>query len=159
MPRRSGERTPRKSFAPPPCPCRSRAPRGPDPTTPPSACAHGSHRTPTLGSACRVRLNDRSWPLESVGGSAVTKGETEAAHDLHELRISSVLVICTRNRPSDLANALRYVHAASPDLSVLVADASTPPSLEDVRDVVAESAQSTLLTCAPGLARQRNQAI
>ncbi len=58
---------------------------------------------------------------------AVTQGDTEAAGTSHAMSVNSVLVICTRNRPGDLANALRYVHEASPKLPVLVADASTVP--------------------------------
>jgi GT2 family glycosyltransferase len=73
--------------------------------------------------------------------------------------ISSMLVICTRNRPEDLENALQHVEATAPRLPVLVADASTSPALARVEELVKASEQSTLLTCRPGLARQRNQAM
>jgi GT2 family glycosyltransferase len=70
-----------------------------------------------------------------------------------------LVVICTRNRPDDLAKALTAVDAVSPDLPVLVADSSDEARAADVRHVVDVHDRVTLLTCTPGLARQRNQAL
>lgn len=70
-----------------------------------------------------------------------------------------VVVICTRNRPDDLGKALSAVEAVAPGIEVLVADSSDGAHLADVRDLVEVHDRVTLLTCTPGLARQRNQAL
>jgi glycosyltransferase involved in cell wall biosynthesis len=70
-----------------------------------------------------------------------------------------LVVICTRNRPDDLAKALTAVDAVSHGIEVLVADSSDESHLPEVRDVVAVHDGVTLLACTPGLARQRNQAL
>jgi GT2 family glycosyltransferase len=70
-----------------------------------------------------------------------------------------LVVICTRNRPDDLAKALAAVDAVAPGIAVLVADSSDGAQLVEVRDLVEAHDGATLLTCTPGLARQRNQAL
>lgn len=70
-----------------------------------------------------------------------------------------LVVICTRNRPDDLAKALTAVDAVAPGIEVLVADSSDEAHLPEVRDVVGVHDDVTLLACTPGLARQRNQAL
>lgn len=76
---------------------------------------------------------------------------TPASHGL--------VVICTRNRPDDLAKALTAVDAVAPGIEVLVADSSDEAHVGHVREIVAARAAVTLLPCTPGLARQRNQAL
>jgi glycosyltransferase involved in cell wall biosynthesis len=71
----------------------------------------------------------------------------------------SIVAICTRNRPGELARAIADVRAASASLEVLVADSSEPDQKDAVRRVVAEATVCSLLDCTPGLARQRNQAL
>jgi hypothetical protein len=70
-----------------------------------------------------------------------------------------LVVICTRNRPDDLAKALTAVDAVAQGIEVLVADSSDEAHVADVRDVVAVHDGASLLPCTPGLARQRNQAL
>jgi|tagenome__1003787_1003787.scaffolds.fasta_scaffold20714430_2 glycosyltransferase involved in cell wall biosynthesis len=70
-----------------------------------------------------------------------------------------LVVICTRNRPDDLAKALTAVDAVAPGIEVLVADSSDEAHLPEVRDAVGVHDGATLLACTPGLARQRNQAL
>jgi GT2 family glycosyltransferase len=71
----------------------------------------------------------------------------------------SIVVICTRNRPEELEKALADVRAVAPSLEVLVADSSEPEQKVHVRRVVVDTTSCSLLDCAPGLARQRNQAL
>ncbi len=71
----------------------------------------------------------------------------------------SIVAICTRNRPGELARAIADVRAASPSLEVLVADSSEPDQKDAVRRVVADATSVSILDCTPGLARQRNQAL
>ena len=73
--------------------------------------------------------------------------------------VRGLVVICTRNRPDDLAKALTAVDAVARGIEVLVADSSDESHLPDVRDVVDVHDGVTLLACTPGLARQRNQAL
>lgn len=73
--------------------------------------------------------------------------------------IISMLVICTRNRPADLTNALAYVLKSSQMPAVLVADSSDDPVQVQIAAIVDAHPGCTLLRCTPGLARQRNQAI
>ena len=68
------------------------------------------------------------------------------------------VVICTRNRPDDLKLTLGRLRSTTKGVDVLVADSSDPDPAEEVAAIV-EADGSTLLTCAPGLARQRNQAL
>jgi GT2 family glycosyltransferase len=68
-------------------------------------------------------------------------------------------VICTRNRPGDLGQALRQVRAIDDNIEVLVADASDEPSRSGVADLVSATPACILLDCRPGLARQRNQSL
>lgn len=68
-------------------------------------------------------------------------------------------MICTRNRPGDLGQALARVRAVDAGIEVLVADASDERLGPEVASVVAGTTECTLLTCRPGLARQRNQAL
>jgi glycosyltransferase involved in cell wall biosynthesis len=70
-----------------------------------------------------------------------------------------LVVICTRNRPDDLAKALAALDAVAPGIEVLVADSSDDAHAPDVRALVEVHDHVTLLTCRPGLARQRNQAM
>lgn len=70
-----------------------------------------------------------------------------------------LVVICTRNRPDDLAKALAALDAVAPGTEVLVADSSDDAHTSDVRDLVEVHDDVVLLTCEPGLARQRNQAL
>jgi GT2 family glycosyltransferase len=70
-----------------------------------------------------------------------------------------IVVICTRNRPDDLAKALSAVDATAPGVEVLVADSSDAETVDEVREVVVACRAATLLACSPGLARQRNQAL
>jgi hypothetical protein len=70
-----------------------------------------------------------------------------------------IVVICTRNRPVDLAEALSAVDATAPGVEVLVADSSDAKNVVAVREVVAACPAATYLACTPGLARQRNQAL
>jgi GT2 family glycosyltransferase len=72
--------------------------------------------------------------------------------------ILGTVVICTRNRPDDLAETLDHLRSTAPRADVLVADASDPEPGERVAKVVAADG-ATLLACRPGLARQRNQAL
>ena len=74
-------------------------------------------------------------------------------------RAVGLVVICTRNRPDDLSRALSAVDAVEPGLPVLVADASDEDRLAAVEAIVDDHPGATLLTCRPGLARQRNQAL
>lgn len=73
--------------------------------------------------------------------------------------MSSIVVICTRNRSSELISAFQDVRKASPDIEILVADASDEEHKPAVRSLVAGDTASVLLDCHPGLARQRNQAL
>jgi hypothetical protein len=70
-----------------------------------------------------------------------------------------MVVICTRNRPDDLARALALSQECSPGIAMLVADASDEPHDVTVKDVASHFPTCELLFCAPGLARQRNQAL
>lgn len=70
-----------------------------------------------------------------------------------------MVVICTRNRPDDLARALAWTQACSPMIPMLVADASDGGRELVVRGLVDSYPTCELLTCTPGLARQRNQAL
>ncbi len=70
-----------------------------------------------------------------------------------------LVVICTRNRPKDLAKALAAIGSTAPALEVLVADASDHDHIGLVNDVVRGHPHTIMLTCRPGLARQRNQAL
>jgi hypothetical protein len=73
--------------------------------------------------------------------------------------VRGLVVICTRNRPDDLAKALTAVDAVAHGIEVLVADSSDASQVAEVRDVVDVHDGVTLLACTPGLARQRNQAL
>jgi glycosyltransferase involved in cell wall biosynthesis len=73
--------------------------------------------------------------------------------------MSSLVVVCTRNRPHDVREVLSHVRKVSPDLPVLVADSSDGPDKARVESVVAEVDGCTLIACTPGLARQRNQGL
>jgi GT2 family glycosyltransferase len=70
-----------------------------------------------------------------------------------------IVVICTRNRPDDLEKALAAVDATAPGLEVLVADSSGPEHAARVTQTVERHPGTSLLTCSPGLARQRNAAL
>ncbi len=74
-------------------------------------------------------------------------------------RTDSIVVICTRNRPDDLARALQLSQECSPDIPMLVADASDGGRDLAVQNLVAIYPSAILLSCTPGLARQRNQAL
>lgn len=69
------------------------------------------------------------------------------------------MVVCTRNRPDDIVRALRWTQQIAPGITMLVADASDPGTQERVRSSVSACQTATFLACAPGLARQRNQAL
>lgn len=76
----------------------------------------------------------------------------------------SLVVICTMQRPEEIAMSCAAVHRASPDASILVFDASAGHATREVcEDLVLRSDKSlTLLyrrATRPGLARQRNEAI
>lgn len=70
-----------------------------------------------------------------------------------------IVVICTRNRPDDLAKALAAMDAVAPGIEVLVADSSDDANAVEVGEVVSVHPTVSLLSCTPGLARQRNQAL
>ena len=70
-----------------------------------------------------------------------------------------LVVICTRNRPDDLSQALKHVRAIDAQIPVLVADASDDRARADVAAVTDATDHCVLVACRPGLARQRNQAL
>jgi GT2 family glycosyltransferase len=76
----------------------------------------------------------------------------------------SLVVICTKQRPDEVAMSCDAIHRASPDAPILVFDASTNQATRNVcEDLVRRFDHSlTLLyrrASRPGLARQRNEAI
>lgn len=73
--------------------------------------------------------------------------------------MAQLVVICTRNRPADLTQALRHVRAIDARVEVLVADSSDQQDAGKVAEIVDATTQCVLLPCTPGLARQRNQAL
>lgn len=73
--------------------------------------------------------------------------------------MTEIVAICTRNRPGDLAVALTHLRAVAPNIEVLVADASEGELADDVVAQLRAIDRACLLTCRPGLARQRNQAL
>lgn len=73
--------------------------------------------------------------------------------------MSQIVAICTRNRPTDLVEALRHVRAIDAGIEILVADSSDEPAAAAVAALVGETDACLLLLCHPGLARQRNQAL
>jgi len=79
-----------------------------------------------------------------------------------ESPLSGAVVICTRDRASDLDECLRAVERARGGAKVIVLDASTGPQSEEVC-LGYESSSSLDLhyvtATRPGLARQRNQAV
>lgn len=71
----------------------------------------------------------------------------------------SCVVICTRNRPTDLQTAISFVRKTDSGIPILVADSSEPITASRVEGIVDDDRDTSLVTCTPGLARQRNQAI
>ena len=75
-----------------------------------------------------------------------------------------VVVICTKDRPDEIEKSCAAIDKASPNISILIVDASTTDATRDVCEhFVRQNASSlTLLyrrASRPGLARQRNEAI
>jgi GT2 family glycosyltransferase len=76
----------------------------------------------------------------------------------------SLVVICTKQRPNEVAMSCAAVHRASPDTPILVFDASTSDATREVCENLVRSADQSLTLLyrragRPGLARQRNEAI
>jgi GT2 family glycosyltransferase len=75
-----------------------------------------------------------------------------------------VVVICTKDRPEEVRMSCTAAHAASPEIPILVIDASTTEATRDICErTSSQHAPSLKLTYRrarqSGLARQRNEAI
>lgn len=98
----------------------------------------------------REQVNDACAP-------ALTERSTEADP-------TGVIVICTRDRPVEVANACTAANAASPNTPILVVDASSTDATQRACATLVDRHGPRLkLTyhsaSRPGLARQRNEAI
>jgi GT2 family glycosyltransferase len=76
----------------------------------------------------------------------------------------SLVVICTKERPDEVAMSCAAVRRASPDTPILVFDASTEQATREVCEgLMCSSDQSAAVlyrrASRPGLARQRNEAV
>lgn len=75
-----------------------------------------------------------------------------------------IVVICTKDRPTEIAMSCAAADSASPNIPILVVDASTTEATRDVCErFVRQNAPSSKVLYRrahqPGLARQRNEAI
>jgi hypothetical protein len=76
----------------------------------------------------------------------------------------SVVVICTKDRPSEIEMSCATAHAASPKLPILVVDASVTVATKQICEKLSRHYGSSLTlhyhrAREPGLARQRNEAV
>jgi GT2 family glycosyltransferase len=89
----------------------------------------------------------------------VSLGRVEARPPVHD-RVSMDVVVCTRDRPDQLARCLaQLVLVAEPDVGIIVVD--NAPADDAVRDVVAKAARERtgvrrIVEPRPGLSRARN---
>ncbi len=87
-----------------------------------------------------------------------TSGENADAPPRHR----GVIVICTKDRPRELALACETAHRAAPDLPIVVIDASSTSAAQEACDrLQADLPSATIFyhrATVAGLTRQRNQA-
>jgi GT2 family glycosyltransferase len=109
--------------------------------------------------AAMASESERDGLLRSAYASLATADDRPNV----ESRVSMDVVVCTRDRPQQLARCLeRLVKVVDSDVGVIVVD--NAPSDDAVKDIVAEAAEARpgvrrVVEARPGLSRARNAAL
>jgi GT2 family glycosyltransferase len=99
-----------------------------------------------------------------MAGAAPVSSNSRPPESRPESAPFGVIVICTKDRPAEIATCIAAAHEASPDKPILIVDASATNATHNTCQQLTKQHSNSLALLyrraqRPGLARQRNEAV